>query len=166
MAVAITKHAGARHVVVTDVNSYRLELAKKVGATLALDVRSESIEDAQKKLGMKEGFDVGLEMSGNPEAFRSMLTNMCHGAKIAVLGLIPQDTVIDWNVVIFNSLTIKGIYGREMYETWYKMTVMIQSGLDITPIITHHFHYTEFEKGFEVMGSGHSGKVILNWFDD
>ncbi len=166
MAVAITKHAGARHVVVTDVNPYRLELAKKVGATLALDVRSESIEDAQKKLGMKEGFDVGLEMSGNPEAFRSMLTNMCHGAKIAVLGLIPQDTVIDWNGVIFNSLTIKGIYGREMYETWYKMTVMIQSGLDITPILTHHFHYTDFEKGFEVMSSGQSGKVILNWFDD
>jgi threonine 3-dehydrogenase len=115
---------------------------------------------------MKEGFDVALEMSGNPEAFRSMLANLCHGAKVAVLGLIPQETVIDWNVVIFNSLTIKGIYGREMYETWYKMTVMIQSGLDITPVITHHFPYTEFEKGFEVMRSGRSGKVILRWFDD
>jgi len=166
MAAAIVKHAGARHVVVTDVIPYRLELAKKMGATLTLDVRSQTIEDSQKKLGMKEGFDVGLEMSGNPEAFRSMLANMCHGAKVAILGLIPQDTLIDWNVVIFNSLTIKGIYGREMYETWYKMTVMIQSGLDITPVITHHFHYTEFEKGFEVMRSGQSGKVILHWFDD
>jgi threonine 3-dehydrogenase len=166
MAAAIARHAGARHVVVTDVIPHRLELARKMGATLTLDVRSETIEDSQKKLGMKEGFDVALEMSGNPEAFRSMLANMCHGAKVAVLGLIPQDTLIDWNVVIFNSLTIKGIYGREMYETWYKMTVMIQSGLNITPVITHHFHYTEFEKGFEVMRSGQSGKVILRWGDD
>jgi threonine 3-dehydrogenase len=166
MATAIARHAGARHVVVTDVIPYRLKLARKMGATLALDVRSESIEESQKKLGMKEGYDVGLEMSGDAEAFGSMLSNMCHGAKIAVLGLIPQDTVIDWNLVIFNGLTIKGIYGREMYETWYKMTSMIQTGLDISAVITHHFHYTEYEKGFEVMRSGLSGKVILNWADD
>ena len=166
MATAIAKHAGARYVVVTDVIPYRLDLAKKMGATLALDVRSESIEESQKNLGMKEGYDVGLEMSGNPDAFRSMLPNMCHGAKIAVLGLVPQNTVIDWDLVIFNGLTIKGIYGREMYETWYKMTAMIQTGLDISPVITHHFHYTEYEKGFEVMRSGQSGKVILNWADE
>ncbi len=166
MAAAIARHAGARFVVVTDVNPYRLELAKKMGATLTLDVRKETIEDSQKKVGMKEGFDVGLEMSGNPDAFRSMMTNMCHGGKIALLGILPGNTVIDWNTVIFNGLTIKGIYGREMYETWYKMTSMIQTGLDITPIITHHFHYTEYEKGFEVMRSGQSGKVILNWVDE
>ncbi len=163
MAVAIARHAGARHIVVTDVNPFRIELAKKMGASLTLDVRSESIEDAQKKLGMKEGFDVGLEMSGNPLALKSMLVNMCHGAKIALLGIMPQDTEIDWNIVVFNGLTIKGIYGREMYETWYKMTSMIQTGLDISSLITHHFHYTEYEKGFEVMRSGNSGKVILNW---
>ena len=166
MAVAIAKHAGARYVVVTDVNPYRLELAKKMGATMTLDVRHERIEDARKKLGMKEGFDVGLEMSGNPVALRSMLVNMCHGGKIALLGILPQDTAIDWDLVVFNGLIIRGIYGREMYETWYKMTAMIQSGLDITPIITHHFHYTEYEKGFEVMRSGQSGKVILNWIDE
>jgi threonine 3-dehydrogenase len=131
-----------------------------------LDVRRVSIEDAQKKLDMKEGFDVGLEMSGNPEALCSMLANMCHGAKIALLGIIPQDTVIDWDLVVFNGLTIKGIYGREMYETWYKMTVMIRTGLDITPVITHHFHYTEYENAFEVMRSGQSGKVILNWVEE
>jgi threonine 3-dehydrogenase len=165
MAAAIARHAGARYVVVTDVIPYRLDLARKMGATLALDVRTESIEDAQKKLGMKEGFDVMLEMSGNPEAFRSMLANSCHGAKIALLGILPRDSAIDWDLVIFNGLTIKGIYGREMYETWYKMTAMIQSGLDITPVITHRFHYTEYQKGFEVMRSGHSGKVILNWTD-
>ena len=163
MAVAIARHAGARHIVVTDVNPYRLELAKKMGASLTLDVRSESIDDAQKKLGMKEGFDVGLEMSGNPVALKSMLENMCHGAKIALLGIMPQGTEIDWNIVVFNGLTIKGIYGREMYETWYKMTSMIQTGLDISSLITHHFHYTEYEKGFEIMRSGNSGKVILNW---
>ena len=166
MAAAIARHAGARFVVVTDVNPYRLELAKKMGATLTLDVRKETIEDSQKKLGMKEGFDVGLEISGNPQAFRSMMTNMCHGGKIALLGILPGNTAIDWDTVIFNGLTIKGIYGREMYETWYKMTSMIQTGLDITPIITHHFHYTEYEKGFEVMRSGQSGKVILNWVDE
>ena len=166
MAAAIARHAGARFVVVTDVNSYRLELAKKMGATLTLDVRNETVEDSMKKLGMKEGFDVGLEMSGNPQAFRSMLANMCHGGKVALLGILPANTSIDWDTVIFNGLAMKGIYGREMYETWYKMTVMIQSGLDITPIITHHFHYTEYEKGFEVMRSGKSGKVILNWADE
>jgi threonine 3-dehydrogenase len=162
MATAIAKHAGARYVVVTDVNPYRLDLARKMGATMALDVRTERIEDAQKKLGMKEGFDVGMEMSGSPAAFRSMLANMCHGGKIAMLGILPK-TEVDWDYIVFNSLTIKGIYGREMYETWYKMTVMIQGGLDITPVITHRFHYSEFEKGFEVMRSGQSGKVVLDW---
>ena len=163
MATAIVRHAGARHIVVTDVNPHRLEIAKKMGATITLDVHQASIADIQKKLGMKEGFDVGLEMSGNPQAFRDMLSSMCHGGKIALLGLLPKATAVDWDTVIFNSLTIKGIYGREMYETWYKMTVMIQGGLDITPVITHRLHYTEFEKGFEVMRSGLSGKVILDW---
>ncbi len=165
MATAIARHAGARYVVVTDINPYRLKLAQKMGATLTLDARSAVIEDAQKKLGMKEGFDVGMEMSGNPDALRSMLFNMCHGGKIALLGILGQETAIDWDLVVFNGLTIKGIYGREMYETWYKMTVMIQSGLDIAPVITHRFHYSEYEEGFEVMCSGQSGKVILNWVD-
>ena len=163
MAAAIVRHAGARHVVVTDVNPFRLGIAKKMGATIGLDVRQGSIADTQKRLGMKEGFDVGLEMSGNAGAFRDMLSNMCHGGKIALLGFLPREASIDWATVIFNSLTLKGIYGREMYETWYKMTVMIQGGLDITPMITHHFPYPEFEKGFEVMRSGQSGKVILSW---
>ncbi|QDT29509.1 L-threonine 3-dehydrogenase [Gimesia panareensis] len=163
MAAAVVRHAGARHVVVTDVNPYRLELAKKMGATLALDVREHTIANAQKELGMTEGFDVGLEMSGNPVAFRDMLNNMCHGGKIAMLGIPEKEIAIDWTLVVFNMLTIKGIYGREMYETWYKMTVMLQSGLDISPIITHRFHASEFEKGFEVMMSGQSGKVILDW---
>jgi len=163
MATAIAKHAGARFVVVTDVNPYRLQLAKKMGAVMTLDVRYDRIEDAQKRLGMKEGFDVGLEMSGNADALRSMSINMCHGGKIALLGILPPETLIDWNLVIFNGLTIKGIYGREMYETWYKMTSMIQSGLDIEPVITHRFHYTEYEKAFEIMRSGMSGKVILDW---
>ncbi len=162
MAAAIVRHCGARHVVVTDVNPYRLDLAKKMGATLALDVRTESLAQAQKKLGMFEGFDVGMEMSGNPQAFRDMLANMCHGGKIAMLGILPRSE-IDWDSFVFNSLTIKGIYGREMYETWYKMTMMIQCGLDITPVITHRFHYTEFEKAFEVIKSGQSGKVVLDW---
>ena len=165
MAAAIAKHAGARYVVVTDVNPYRLELARKMGATIALNVETDSIENAQQELDMKEGFDVGLEMSGNPEALRSMLVNMCHGGKIALLGILPDQAPMDWNLVVFNGLTVKGIYGREMYETWYKMTVMIQSGLDISPVITHHFHYTEYQKAFEVMRSGNSGKVILNWAD-
>jgi len=163
MAAAVVRHAGARYVVVTDVNPYRLELAKKMGATLALDVRGGSIAEAQSQLGMKEGFDVGLEMSGNPQAFRDMLANVCHGGKIAMLGIPESEMAIDWNTVVFNMLTIKGIYGREMYETWYKMTVMLQGGLDIRPVITHRFHYTEFEKGIEVMRSGQSGKVILDW---
>ncbi|QDU17004.1 L-threonine 3-dehydrogenase [Gimesia maris] len=163
MAAAVVKHAGARHVVVTDVNPYRLDLARKMGATLALDVRENTIADAQQQLGMTEGFDVGLEMSGNPQAFRDMLNNMCHGGKIAMLGIPEKKIAIDWNVVVFNMLTIKGIYGREMYETWYKMTVMLQSGLDLSPIITHRFHASEFEAGFDVMMSGQSGKVILDW---
>lgn len=163
MAAAIVKHAGARHVVVTDVNPYRLELALKMGATLAVDVREKSIADVQTELGMTEGFDVGLEMSGNPQAFRDMLANMCHGGKVAMLGIPEKEIAIDWNIVVFNMLTLKGIYGREMYETWYKMTVMLQSGLDISPVITHRFHASEFEKGFEVMLSGQSGKVILDW---
>ena len=162
MAVAVAKYAGARYVVITDVNPYRLELAKKMGPTLTLDVRSDTIEDAVKKLGMKEGFDVGLEMSGNPEAFKDMLANMCHGGKVALLGIMPQ-TAIDWDYVVFNGLTIKGIYGREMFETWYKATMMIQGGMDLTPLITHRFHYTDYAKAFEVMRSGESGKVILNW---
>jgi threonine 3-dehydrogenase len=165
MAVAVVKQAGCRYVVVTDVNPYRLELARKMGATLALDVRTERVAEAQKKLGMVEGFDVGLEMSGNPAAFREMLANMCHGGRIAMLGIPAAEMAIDWHTVVFNMLTIKGIYGREMYETWYKMTVMIQSGLDISPVITHRFHYTEFEKGFAAMNSGQSGKVILYWRD-
>jgi threonine 3-dehydrogenase len=163
MAAAIVRHAGARHVVVTDVNPFRLELARKLGATLALDARSERIEDAQRQLDMKEGFDVGLEMSGSPDAFREMLANMCHGGRIAMLGIPNEEIAIDWNTVIFNMLTIRGIYGREMYETWYKMTVMLQSGLDIGPVITHRFACEEFERGFEVMRSGESGKVILDW---
>lgn len=163
MAAAIVRHAGARHVVVTDVNPYRLDLAKKMGATVALDVRTETVGDCQKKLGMKEGFDIGLEMSGNPAAFRDMLAVMCHGGRIAMLGIPEKEIAIDWNIVIFNMLTIKGIYGREMYETWYKMTVMLQSGLDISPVITHRFPCDEFQKGFDAMLSGQSGKVILTW---
>jgi len=163
MAAAIVKHAGARFVVVTDVNDYRLGLAKKMGATVALNVKNSSLGDVQKQLGMKEGFDVGLEMSGNPAAFRDMIDNMCHGGKIAMLGIPSGEMPIDWNKVVFNMLTIKGIYGREMYETWYQMTVMLQSGLDIRPVITHRFHYSEYEKAFDVMMSGQSGKVILNW---
>jgi len=163
MAAAVVRHAGARHVVVTDVNPYRLELARRMGATLVLDARTERAAEAQKRLGMKEGFDVGLEMSGNPEAFREMLRNMCHGGKIAMLGIPGGEMAIDWNLVVFNMLTIRGIYGREMYETWYKMTVMLQSGLDLRPVITHRFPAEEFEKGFEVMRSGLCGKVLLDW---
>ena len=163
MAAAVVKHSGARFVVITDLNEYRLELAKKMGVTLAHNVKDGSLRDVQKKLGMKEGFDVGLEMSGNPVAFREMIDNICHGGKIAMLGIPSEPIPINWNTVIFNMLTIKGIYGREMYETWYKMTVMLESGLDIKPVITHRFHYTEFEKGFEAMQSGQSGKVVLSW---
>lgn len=163
MAAAVARHAGARYIVVTDVNPYRLELAGRLGATFTMDAREGSLKEVQKELGMREGFDVGLEMSGQPAAFRSMLDNMCHGGKIAMLGIPGQEMAIDWNKVIFNMITIKGIYGREMYETWYKMTVMLQSGLDIEPVITHRFCFSDFQKGFEVMQSGQSGKVILLW---
>src|SRR5690242_12421715 len=163
MAAAVARHAGARYTVITDINPARLELARKLGVTLAVDVRTQKLPDVQKQLGMTEGFDVGLEMSGNPSAFRDMLANMSHGARIAMLGIPTQDMSIDWRTVIFNMLTIKGIYGREMYETWYKMTVMLESGLDIRPVITHRYHYTEFEEAFSVMASGNSGKVILSW---
>jgi threonine 3-dehydrogenase len=163
MAAAVVRHAGARYTVITDLNPYRLELAEKMGVTLAVNVKEKRLADVQKELGMTEGFDVGLEMSGNPTAFRDMLANMSHGAKIAILGIPNGEMAIDWRTVIFNMLTIKGIYGREMYETWYKMSVMLQSGLDISPVVTHRFHYTEYEKGFEVMRTGNSGKVILNW---
>ena len=165
MAVGIVRQIGARYIIVTDVNPYRLELAKKMGATRVVDVRTEKLEDVIAELGMKEGVDVGLEMSGSPDALRDMLANMCHGGKIALLGILPP-TQIDWDYVVFNGLTIKGIYGREMYETWYKVTMLIQSGLDISPVITHHFHYTEYEKGFEAMRSGNSGKVILDWSNE
>jgi threonine 3-dehydrogenase len=163
MAAAVVRHAGARYVVITDVNEYRLELARKMGVTLAINPTKRSLKDVQKELGMNEGFDVGLEMSGNASAFRDMLANMSHGARIAMLGIPEKEMAIDWNTVVFSMLTIKGIYGREMYETWYKMTVMLQSGLDIRPIITHRYHYTEFQKGFDAMLSGQSGKVILDW---
>ncbi len=163
MAAAVVKHAGARYVVITDTNPYRLDLARKMGVTLAVDPTQMSLGEVQKTLGMKEGFDIGLEMSGNPAAFRDMLANMAHGGKIAMLGIPPDSVAIDWNTVIFNMLTISGIYGREMYETWYKMTALLQSGLDINPIVTHRFHYTEFQKGFDVMLSGNCGKVVLTW---
>ena len=166
MAAAVIRHAGARHVVITDVNPYRLELARKMGVSLAVDPRETSLREVQRRLGMHEGFDVGLEMSGNSDAFRDMLANMSHGAKIALLGIPDGDMAIDWNTVIFGMLTIKGIYGREMYETWYKMTVMLQSGLDIRPVITHRFPYTSFAEAFEVMMTGQSGKVILDWRGD
>jgi threonine 3-dehydrogenase len=163
MCAAIVRHAGARHVVITDVNPYRLELAGSMGVTSAVNVAEQSLADVQKQLGMEEGFDVGLEMSGNPSAFNDMITNMCHGGKIALLGIPEKDMAIDWNTVVFNMLTIKGIYGREMYETWYKMTVMLQSGLDIAPVITHRFKFDDFQDGFETALSGESGKVILEW---
>ena len=169
MAIPICKKAGARYVVITDVNPYRLELARKMGATLALDVRSEKVRAGQAlsgampKLGMKEGFDVALEMSGNPKAFDDILPNMFHGGKIALLGIMPGSAAVDWNRVVFEQLTIKGIYGREMYETWYKMTALIQSGLDISPVITHRFPYTQFKEAIELMKSGNSGKIVLNW---
>ncbi|NLV32125.1 MAG: L-threonine 3-dehydrogenase [Acidobacteria bacterium] len=163
MAAAVARHAGARYVVITDLNEYRLELARRLGVTEALDIRTATLEETQRRLGMREGFDVGLEMSGNPEAFRSMIANMCHGGKIALLGIPSEPIEIDWNTVIFNMLTIRGIYGREMYETWYKMTVMLESGLDIRPVITHRFPAAEFERGFEAMRTGRSGKVLLHW---
>ena len=163
MAAAVARHAAARHVVITDINPYRLDLARKVGVTLAVNPQTTPLAEVQRELHMQEGFDVGLEMSGNPAAFRDMLANMSHGGRIAMLGIPSKDMAINWNQVIFNMLTIKGIYGREMYETWYKMTVMIESGLDVTPVITHRLPYTEFQQGFDAMRSGNSGKVILNW---
>jgi len=163
MAVAIARHVGARHVVITDVNDYRLDLARKMGASRALNVAHDSIEGAMRDLGMEEGFDVGLEMSGNPVAFRDLLKSMHHGGRVALLGIPPSDVAIDWNEVIFKGLVIKGIYGREMFETWYKMAAMLQSGLDVTPIITHRFAIGEYERAFETMNSGRSGKVILDW---
>ncbi len=163
MAVAVAKHAGARFITVTDVNEYRLELARTLGATLAINVTKTTIAESRKTLGMTEGYDVGLEMSGNPSALRDMIANMCHGGKMALLGIQPENTVIDWNQVVFSSLVLKGIYGREMYETWYKSTVLIESGMDISPVITHRMHYEEFENGFEIMNSGKCGKVILDW---
>jgi threonine 3-dehydrogenase len=166
MAIAVARHAGARHVVVTDLNDYRLALARKMGASIALNVRTESLDGAMRELGMEEGFDVGLEMSGNPSAFRDMLRTMHHGGKVALLGIPPDETAIDWNQVIFKGLILKGIYGREMFETWYKMASMLQSGLDITPIITHRFVIDDFREAFELMASGQSGKVILSWDED
>ena len=163
MAVGIAKHVGARYVVITDVNDYRLGLARKMGATRAVNVQEHKLEEVMKELGMTEGFDVGLEMSGNPQAFRQMLATMVHGGKVALLGLPPSEVAIDWNQVIFKGLFIKGIYGREMFETWYKMVSMLQSGLDISPVLTHHFPIGEFQKGFDIMRTGKSGKVVLDW---
>ena len=163
MAAAIARYAGARHIVITDVNDYRLGLARKMGASRAINVTRETIDDTMKELGMVEGFDVGMEMSGNPQAFRDMLRTMHHGGKISMLGIPPGDMAIDWNEVIFKGLIIKGIYGREMFETWYKMSSMLQSGLNMQPIITHHFDIDEFQPAFELMESGQTGKVILHW---
>ena len=163
MAVAVVKHAGARHVVVTDLNPYRLDLARRMGATLAVDPRECDLADVQRELGMSEGFDIGLEMSGNPEALRTMIANMAHGGRIALLGIPAEPVTLDLDPVIFDMLTIKGIYGREMYETWYQMSVMLESGLDIKPVITHRFSYRDYEEAFAVARSGNSGKVILDW---
>jgi threonine 3-dehydrogenase len=163
MAAAVARHAGARHVVITDVNDYRLGLAAKLGATRTVNVSRETLSDVQKELGMTEGFDVGLEMSGNPRAVRDLLANMTHGGKVSMLGIPSEEIAIDWRKVVFSMLTIKGIYGREIFETWYKMTVMIQSGLDLKPVITHRLPYTDFAQGFETMIAGQSGKIILRW---
>ena len=163
MAVAIARYAGARHVVITDINDYRLDLARKMGASTALNVTVDSLDDTMKDLGMTEGFDVGMEMSGNPQAFRDMLRTMHHGGRVAILGIPPEETAIDWNQIIFKGLILKGIYGREMFETWYKMSSMLQSGLNIEPVITHHFDVDDFQPAFDLMESGQSGKVILNW---
>lgn len=163
MAAAIARHAGARYVVVTDVNDYRLELARKMGADRTVNVERESMEDVMNDLHMSEGFDVGLEMSGNPHALRQLLKSMVHGGRVALLGIPPGDTAIDWNEVIFKGLVLKGIYGREMFETWYKMASMLKSGLDVSPILTHRYSADDFETGFQTMRSGQSGKVVLNW---
>ncbi len=163
MAAAVCRHAGARHVVITDINPQRLALAKSLGATHTVDVRTENLADVQHQLGMSEGFDIGLEMSGNPSGFKDLLANMCHGGKVAMLGIPSEEIAIDWSQVIFNMLTIKGIYGREMYETWYKMSVMVESGLDISAVITHRLGFEDFQVGFDAMNSGEASKVILNW---
>lgn len=163
MAVAVARHVGARHIVITDVNEYRLNLAKQMGASIALDVRKNTLNDAMKQLGMREGFDVGLEMSGNPNAFSDMLEHMNNGGKIALLGFLPKETQIEWNQIIMKGLQIKGIYGREMFETWYKMISMLQSGLNIAPVITHEFHIDDYQKAFDTMLSGQSGKVVMSW---
>jgi threonine 3-dehydrogenase len=163
MAIPVVRHAGARHIVVTDMNSFRLDLARKMGATLAINPNDKSLADIQRQLGMAEGFDVGLEMSGSTHALRDMISNMSHGGKIAVLGIPAKDMQLDMRQVIFNMLTIKGIYGREMYETWYKMSVMLESGVDISPVITHRFAYHDFQQGFDAMISGQTGKVVLDW---
>lgn len=163
MAAAVCRHAGARHVVITDVIPERLQLAKKLGATRTVDVRNEKLTDVQAELGMSEGFDVGLEMSGNSMAFNDLIENMCHGGKVSILGIPAQGADINWETVIFNMLTLKGIYGREMYETWYKMSVMIENGLDIMPVITHRLPYSEFQQGFDLMNAGDASKVVLNW---
>jgi threonine 3-dehydrogenase len=163
MASAICKHAGARYVVITDVNPYRLELAKKMGVTKAVNVSKEKLSDVVNDLGMMEGFDVGLEMSGNPKALNDMIDVMFHGGNIALLGILPSDAAVDWNKIVFNGLTLRGIYGRKMFETWYKMQVMVQSGLGVSHVITHRFNFSDFEEGFELMKSGNSGKIILNW---
>lgn len=165
MAAAVCRHAGARHVVITDINPQRLALAATMGATRTVDVRQENLVDVQQQLGMTEGFDVGLEMSGNPLAFKDLIANLCHGGKVAMLGIPSGALAIDWNTIIFNMLTLKGIYGREMYETWYKMSVMVESGLDVSAVITHRLRYDEFEQGFAAMNDGSAGKVILNWVD-
>jgi len=165
MATAVVRHAGARHVVVTDVNAYRLELARRMGATVAVDPRERDLRDVQRELGMTEGFDIGLEMSGSEQALRGMIDNMAHGGRIAALGIPAGEVTLDLNPIIFNMLTIKGIYGREMYETWYQMAVLLQSGLDIEPVITHRFSHRDFEEAFAVARSGQSGKVILDWKD-
>ena len=163
MAVAIMRHIGARHVIITDVNDHRLELARKMGATRAINVKYQSIKDVMDELGMTEGFDVGLEMSGNPMALNDMFKAMNHGGHVAILGIPPQETPVDWNQVIFKGLVIKGVYGREMFETWYKMIAMLQSGLNISPVITHHFPIADYQDAFQIMASGQSGKVILDW---
>jgi threonine 3-dehydrogenase len=165
MAIPVVKHAGARHVVITDVNPARLELARKMGATLAVNPTETPLAAVQKQLGMTEGFDVGLEMSGSPQALGDMIANMSHGGKIAILGIPAKDAPMNWRPVIFNMLTIKGIYGREMYETWYQMSVLVESGLDISPVITHRFSHSAYEEAFAVARSGESGKVILDWTD-
>jgi threonine 3-dehydrogenase len=162
MAIPVARHAGARHIVVTDMNPYRLDLARKMGATLAINPAEMSLAEAQKQLGMLEGFDVGLEMSGSPLALKDMVANMSHGGKIAILGIPAKEMPMDWRQIIFNMITIKGIYGREMYDTWYKMSVMIESGLDISPVITHRFAFEDFQQGFDAMISGQTGKVVLN----